>query len=174
MKKAVLKTYGKLVGVLLSFVGFLTGCSLDNHDEGGIIAMYGVPGADFVISGNVKDAQSGTPVKNIRVVVPANATYGDTVYTNANGDYEVTLLRSPTLDQTFDVIASDVDGSVNGGPYRSDTLKVQFTKNDKVANGSGWNTGTYKKAGQNFSLKNNGPIAMYGVMGASYKADDEH
>jgi putative lipoprotein (rSAM/lipoprotein system) len=173
MKKAVIRTYGKLIGAILTFLGLFTGC--EQSDSGGITPLYGVPSATFIVKGNVKDAQASTPIRNIRVVVPyANLTQkGDTVFTDANGNYEIKMTGYTELNQQVKVIASDVDGISNGGVYQSDTLKIQFTSGDKIANGSNWNSGTYQKTGQNFSLKY-GMLAMYGVMVTSYKEKDEH
>lgn len=174
MKKAALKTYGKIVGVLLSFVAFLTGCDWPFSPP---VAEYGVPTADFIIKGKVTDAKSEKPLKNIQIVVPVReySSYGlDTTYTDSNGEYEIKFQEFPTLDQPFKVVASDIDGENNNGLFKSDTIKTQFLLSDKIQKGTGsWFVGIYQKTNQNFSLKKDEVVAMYGVMGAKYKEDEK-
>lgn len=174
MKKAALKTYGKIVGILLSFVTFLTGCDWPFSPEP--VAEYGVPSADYVIKGKVTSSATEKPIKNIRVVIPG-IKYPflglDTTYTDANGEYEVKYGDFPILSEQYKVVFSDIDGANNDGQFRSDTLKVSFSASDQVKKGSGWYSGIFQKTNQNIALKKDEVGAMYGVMGANYKEDDK-
>jgi len=171
MKKTVLKTYGAIIGAILSFLGIFTSCRHDDGEE--LIAEYGIPVSHYIIKGNVKDAQTNAPIQSIRIVVPnknQNQSGGDTVYTDKNGNYEVKDYAYLTLGEPFKLIASDVDGSANRGYYQPDTLKLEFTDKDKIAKSNGWVGAAYQKTGQNFSLKY-GAVAMYGVMRAAFKKE---
>lgn len=171
MKKIALKTYGRMIGLLLSLFGFLTSC------ETKTIAEYGVPSADYIVKGKVTDAKTDKPIQNIRVVVPDKkfAQFGqDTVYTNSNGEYEINFKYYSDLSEPYNVIAADIDGFDHDGLYKADTLKVTFEKNDLIKKGDGgWYSGIYQKINQNFKLNADETIAMYGVMGAKYKEDEE-
>lgn len=175
MKKAALKTYGKIVGILLSLVTFLTGCDWPFSPEP--IAEYGVPSAEFIIKGKVTSSATEKPIKNIRVVIPGikYPLQGlDTTYTDANGEYEVKYGDFPIFSEQYKVIFSDTDGTNNDGQFKSDTLKVSFSAEDQIKKGSGsWYSGIFQKTNQNIALKKDEAIAMYGVMGANYKEDDK-
>ncbi len=163
MKKLALKTYGKVVGLIFAFIGIITGSES--------CAMYGTPSADFIIKGKVTDATTDQPVRNIRVVVPFlnSDNYGDTTFTNSNGEYVIKQNDFPSFDTPKLVIAADVDGQVNG-LYGPDTLKVYFTKKDRIKRGSGgWYEGTFEKTNQNFKLQKSNIIPMYGVMPAKFE-----
>lgn len=168
MKQAVLKTYGKIIGAILSLIGFITGLISCNNEPGS-------PTATYIVAGNVTSAQGNSPINNIRIVVdklnPLQAE--DTVYTNASGVYEIKFQDVNDLSRTYNVIASDVDGYNNGGLFLPDTLQIQFTDKDKTSNGNGYNFKVYQKTGQNLTLKSSGVIALYGVMKASYKENGE-
>lgn len=156
MKQMALKTYGRIIGALMSVVSFLTGfiaCSQNNLVDDAT-AAYGSPVASYIVKGTVA-SEAGTPIQNIRVVVPKDGAgqYGDVVYTNANGEYKIEFNASFVQNKTFEIVVSDVDGSANGGLFVADTAKVQFTKLDQIAAEKGWNEGTFQKAGQNFTLK---------------------
>lgn len=157
MKRAVLKTYGKFIAALLSFCGILFGNSSCIEKGGGAAPEYGVPNADFIIKGKVTDFTTNMPIQKIRVVMPKsdNPLKGDTVYTNASGEYEIKTndFLGFGVIGSFKVIASDIDKEENGGLYQSDTLKIQFTEKDKIKNGEHWYAGTFQKTSQNFALK---------------------
>ncbi|MGC3977033.1 MAG: radical SAM-associated putative lipoprotein [Paludibacteraceae bacterium] len=171
MKKVALKTYGKIISIFLSFFGFFFGCTTEPMY--GVIAEYGAPSADYKIKGKITDATTQKPIKNIRVVIPykSQPMYGrDTTYTNADGEYEAQFNDFPNFAEAYQVIASDPDGIDNDGLFKSDTLDIQFSKNDLEKKGDGnWYVGTYQKNNQNFSLHKEEIAPMYGVMGAKYK-----
>lgn len=168
MKKVVLKTYGKIIAAILSFIGIMLGNSSCINDK--TAPEYGIPNADFIVKGKVTDAANTAPINKIRIVVPKSyyPLKGDTVYTNANGEYEVKFNDFPNPNTTFKVIASDMDKEANGGWYVSDTLKIQFTDKDKIKNGEHWYAGTFQKTNQNFALKHE-TLAEYGVKPAPFK-----
>lgn len=167
MKKLAIKTYGKIVTFTIAFLGIIIG----NES----CVMYGTPSADFIIRGKVTDVNTNQPIPKIRIVVPFlhSADYGDTVYTNLNGEYVVKQNDFPIFSEPRRVLASDVDGEENG-LYLSDTLEFSFTKNDRIKRGSGsWYEGTFEKKNQNFSLKKVEAIPMYGVMPAKFDEQKE-
>lgn len=166
MKKIAIKTYGKIVAFFLSIVGILVSSQS--------CGMYGTPSADFIVKGKVTDALTDLPIQNIRVVMPYLHSYshGDTVYTNAKGEYAIKQFDFPVFSEPRLVISSDVDGDKNGF-YVGDTLKVYFTKKDRIKRGSGsWYEGVFEKTGQNFKLKHIEAIPMYGVIPAKYEEKD--
>jgi len=174
MKKLFVNIYGKSIATLISLIGIFAGfgsCIGDQPVE------YGTPNADFVIAGTVKDAVTSKPIDKIRIVVQDKRypAYGiDTVYTDKNGNYEIKFKDMPDSQLPYKVVASDADGSNNGGLFKSDTLKIEFTESDLIKSGTGnWYEGTYKKTNQNFSLKESDVIAMYGVIATSYKEDED-
>jgi hypothetical protein len=173
MKRAVLKTYGKFIGVLISLLGFITGCTRDEESKE-VIALYGVPNAEYIVKGNVTNSANGAAINNIRIVMTNTnlSQSSDTTYTDSQGNYTVQVRDYYNSIQTYKVTASDEDGFQNGGVFQSDTLKVQLDHNNKLTNGAGWNNGVYQKTGQNFSLKYSCTV-LYGVIATSYKEKDD-
>lgn len=154
MKKIALKTYGKIVAVILSIFGItFTGTSCM---YGAPAPEYGVPSADYIVKGKVTDAATNQLVKGIGIIVPDRVypKHGDTVYTNDQGDYKVELLKTfPYRNEKMKVIAKDLDGEKNG-IYQSDSIEISFSDKDLIKKGSGsWYDGTFEKAGQDLKLK---------------------
>lgn len=91
MKKVALKTYAKIVTLLMSFVGFLTGCNFIPND----IAEYGVPSADFIAKGKVVDKATNQPIPYIRIIgkedVGGFNPQTDTVFTKSDGTYTLEM-----------------------------------------------------------------------------------
>lgn len=154
MKKIALKAYGKIVTVILSIFGITFAGISCIHDTPA--PEYGVPSADYIVKGKVTDATTNQPIKGIGIIVPdrAHPEYGDTVYTNDQGDYKVELLKTfPYWNEKMKVIAKDLDGMENG-EFRSDSIEISFSHKDLIKKGSGnWYEGTFEKAGQDFKLK---------------------
>lgn len=148
MKKAALKTYGKIIAGLLSFLGMIFGF---NNCTGESPVEYGTPSADYIIKGTVSNTTDSTPIEGIQVTVISESVYKpDTAYTDKDGDYELSMEN--TLLNSVKIVATDTHTNLE--KYKSDTIQVVFTSNDKKEKGSGnWDWGTYEKDRQNFSLK---------------------
>lgn len=165
MKKIILKTYGKTIAYLLGLSGIITSC----------IAEYGAPYADFIIKGKVTDAETSLPIPKVAIIRTFGdyTDYGDTIYTNASGEYTFSYEDFPNFSEEKMLVASDVDKEANG-LYEGDTLKVRFAKNDRIKKGKGnWYEGVFEKVNQDFKLKRIETVAEYGVRPASFKEDEE-
>ncbi len=170
MKKIALKTYGKILAIILSFFG-LSSCEIIEPR-----VEYGTPSADYIVNGKVSDKITNQPIKGIGVIVP-NRVYpkhGDTVYTNELGEYTLDLKNAfPYSNEQMKVIAKDLDGNKNG-IYEKDSIELSFTQKDQITKGSGsWYSGVYKKTNQNFKLVRTDVIPMYGVMASKYDEKEE-
>jgi len=105
MKKFIIKTYSRLIASFLGLIGYATGCIPGN---GGTMAEYGVPSADFILNGNVKSTTTTQVITNIQVVMGY-----DTVQTDVNGNFTVKMIDFP-MEQTYKVSFKDIDGVANG------------------------------------------------------------
>ena len=122
--------------------------------------MYGVPTMNFMIRGQVKDAD-GRPVKNIRVnmlergmEVKDGQLQGDpdrvqqwldgtAVATDKNGRFEIQ--NSGTPQEEVNLMVRDVDGQENGD-LKNQVLMIKVEQGDVDRTGAGgWNQGTFKK-----------------------------
>ena len=102
---------------------------------------YGAPIANLKVDGVVVD-NVGAPVKDIVVELEG---FGSTT-SDAEGDWSLeTSGFSSCLADTQVVcglVASDVDGPDNGGPYPPTLVPLDLVKTKP---GSGWNVGTYEQ-----------------------------
>ena len=122
--------------------------------------MYGVPTMNYMIRGQVKDAD-GRPVKNIRVnmlergmEVKEGELQGDpervqqwleqsAVKTDKNGNFVISNSGLP--QEEVKLMVRDVDGQENG-EYKSQLLEMKVQQADVDRTGAGgWNQGTYNK-----------------------------
>lgn len=122
--------------------------------------MYGVPTMNFMIRGQVKNAD-GRPVKNIRVnmlernmEVKDGELQGDpervqqwldgtAVTTDKEGRFEINNSGIP--QEEVKLMVRDVDGSKNG-EYKDQVLEIKVQQGDVDREGAGgWNQGTFKK-----------------------------
>lgn len=129
-------------------------------DRGEMKLMYGVPTMNFMIRGQVKDAQ-GKPVKDIRVnmlergmEVKDGELQGDpervkmwleqsAAITDRFGRF--TIETSGTPQEQVRLMVRDVDGKENGDlKDRMVEMEVSPTNIDRT-NAGGWNQGTFNK-----------------------------
>ena len=122
--------------------------------------MYGVPTMNFMIRGQVKDAD-GRPVKNVRVnmlernmEVKDGELQGDpgrvqqwldgtAVTTDVEGRFEINNSGIP--QEEVKLMVRDVDGLENG-EYKNQVLEMKVQQSDvDRTNAGGWNQGTFKK-----------------------------
>lgn len=176
MKRIALKTYGKIISVLLALLGLLTTACEPLVEYGSPVPEYGSPTADFIIKGKVTDTTS-TPLKNILVAIRYKhyPLYNqDSIFTDNDGNYEINYNYFPDFDTPFTVIAEDIDGSKNGGNFQTDSISVQFSSKDQIKKGSSnWYFGIFEKDNQDIKLKEDNPIAMYEVMATKYKENEK-
>lgn len=123
--------------------------------------MYGVPTMNFMIRGQVKDAD-GRPVKNIRVnmlernmEVKDGELQGDpkrvqqwleqsAVKTDGNGNFVISNSGLP--QEEVKLMVRDVDGQENG-EYKNQVLEMKVNQADVDRTGAGgWNQGTFIKS----------------------------
>lgn len=129
--------YSGILSAILAFLGF-TGCSSDS-DPGYVIAEYGVPATKFKITGQVVSSKNiEKPISNIRVVITPDLKdiekgklnyLGDTVFTNAEGKFEIGEKYSPVFYDKHKLTLEDVDGEANG-LYENKELSFLVSKED--------------------------------------------
>ena len=127
MKKAVSRLYLTVIGWL-----GLAGCLIDPNpaDE------YGIPYADFKLSGRVVDAASTDPVPGIEITFQ-----NKTVQSNSAGQWSIAMQGRP-FPKLFFITTADVDSLDNGGLFDPDTLSVNPLR---TRPGSGWYSGVYEQ-----------------------------
>ena len=138
MKKSLIKSFDKIIVVLLAILGVFNSC--EQADE------YGTPYADYELKGVVTDKETSKPIKNIRIAT----FYGDTIYTDAEGKYALSYCFD--MAEYFHFKIEDIDGEENGGEFEAQEMDVIFTETDKVKKGKGWYSGKYVKT-QNIELE---------------------
>ncbi len=121
----------RLMAGLLALLGF-AGCTDPMDDDNGpIICEYGTPSAKYNVKGKVLDADTQKPVAGIRVVsgvlYPSEGKYRlsyypDTLYTDAQGEFETVRGDFPTDKYRF--IWEEVDGDT----YKKDSIDVGVGK----------------------------------------------
>ena len=152
MKKIALKTYSKIIALIMGILGLATGC--DRIINPSPAPEYGVPSADFIVKGKVTDKLSQKPINNIAVIRKAHTSpYGnDTTKTNSNGEFELKFNEFPGVNHW--IYAEDLDGMENGGKYKPDSLTVNSSQMKKIKNGTGnWYKGVFEKTDANYTLK---------------------
>ena len=128
------------------------------RDRGEMRLMYGVPTMNYMIRGQVKDAE-GRPVRDIRVNMlernmeaSADGIEGDPemvqqwldgteVRTDDEGRFEIQ--NSGTPQEEVRLMFRDVDGHENGD-YQNQLIGLSV-KPENVSGAEGWNRGTFSK-----------------------------
>lgn len=143
MKVKMLSVYSKILSFFLVLLGFSSCEGLDPKDE------YGVPTAKFKVKGIIVD-ESDKPITKIKTVLGKSyssklgdrAYYVDSVYTDNEGKFELSMEEFPT-SQEFLLRVEDVDGDKDGA-FESKIETVEF-KNPTFTDGSGWYKGIAEK-----------------------------
>ena len=180
MKVKFLKLKNWLLVSLMSAMGF-TSChchkQLAEPEEDDVHAikereemrlMYGVPTMNYMIRGQVKDAD-GKPVKDVRInmlergmEVKDGELQGDpervrewldgtSVSTDKSGSFVLTNSGRP--QEQVRLLVRDVDGEANGS-FSNRVLEVEVAPADvDRTNAGGWNQGTFNKE-VNIKLEN--------------------
>ena len=149
MKVRFNRWYNSILTGLLSLLGY--GCSSENSLEmyGTPVLMYGVPSAEYKISGTVtndnNEAVQGikTSLKNVINYEGKKTVFGiDSVMTDAAGHYDVTLKGFPHNNE-IKLMVEDVDGEANGA-YQNDTIDIKYNDAQLIKEGTGtWDSGTF-------------------------------
>lgn len=154
MKSKVVKW---LLGVL-GFSSITTSCEVVEDIIRGPVAMYGCPSADYVFNVEVKDMNTGSPVKGIRVSAVARGTrerwdseagiyypedYIDTLAVGVTSSEGRAILQYKTFPRDkHEIVADDVDGEENGN-YASAAVEVTTDSDDYKNKGeNGWYRGS--------------------------------
>ena len=147
MKKRLLILSTKMLSACLVALGFTACDKYDDNGGGGEIFEYGTPLATFKVKGTV--ASTGKkPIRNIRAVLvevignEEDAFNADTVYTRADGTFDLKVTTSPQ-ETEFKLKLEDIDGAENGS-YAPKTVAVVFEK-AKFTGGNGWYKGDTEK-----------------------------
>ncbi len=108
---------------------------------------YGMPMADYKISGTVKSSATQLPVKGLNVfaadTLPSSYTR-DTSITDSNGAYSLEFSSYPDENNPIKVTITDVDGASNGSFSPKDTIVSIPSTDLKDPNGT-WDKGHAEK-----------------------------
>jgi len=129
MKKSIIKSFDKMIVVLLGMLGMFAGCKSKSDcscnqigiPEYGLQPMYGLPPVTYVINGTVTDKANSKPIANIRV--------NDCV-TDAKGNYHAACYDDPNQKNVLHLHLEDVDGEENGGHFKSKEVDIKLTDAD--------------------------------------------
>jgi putative lipoprotein (rSAM/lipoprotein system) len=121
----------------------LLGLGATNGCKGpGVICEYGVPTAEYRVSGKVIDSMTENPIKGIavnRIDETTREEYTDTVWTSKDGKFVCEGNNFPTGSIVLKF--TDVDGTANGDQFQTKEVKVTLIKEQ---DGKGnWNYGVY-------------------------------
>jgi putative lipoprotein (rSAM/lipoprotein system) len=88
-----------------------------------VIALYGMPHADFSIKGKIRSEAGNAPIKNIKIVATDTSTKQivDSAITQEDGSFSMTFTR-PSWYHTWVIDVRDIDGDQNGAFFAKDTL----------------------------------------------------
>ena len=130
MKKQLLKTTNAIFASILALFG-VSSCNDDVCLYGVPYEEYGCPYSEYIeVAGTVQN-ETEQPIENIQVV-----SSGDTVYTDANGYFE--MRKSDTYPRdNIRLYFKDIDGTANGS-YQNDSADVHITYSEGDGN---WNVG---------------------------------
>jgi putative lipoprotein (rSAM/lipoprotein system) len=152
MKKLFLKTYDKLLLVLMGAFPFFTGCEDPNVE-------YGSPYADFNLSGLVIDSISSNPLPGIQVTVKSwKGTTLLVTETKTNGYYSFVFQDFPDYEKVFSINVEDLDGILNGGEFASEKADIKVIQSEYEIDGENntnfWYSGVvYKRKDFRMNLK---------------------
>lgn len=147
MKQTTTTRFLNWLLALLGFAGIYSSCDTNHHN---FAPEYGMPSADFIVSGKVVDP-NGNPLKDIVIECGAHVNQQgeiyhvnsrDTVHTKADGSFEKAWNGFSRYADKLYLI--DEDGPENGGEFE-DKLYDPFNDFKQIKNGNGhWYSGTYE------------------------------
>ena len=162
MRNYILNLCKTLLGILgFSFVSACDGEGTSPVPMYGVPVEYGSPYAEYFVKGKVTD-DAGKPIKGIAVTVPDE--YADTVFTSADGSYELNGGFFPV--ETIDVKFTDVDDEENGGWFATQEKHVAL---EQQKEGQGWYFGVFGALGVDVKMHPVESVAEYGVPYATFE-----
>lgn len=162
MRNYILNLCKTLLGILgFSFVSACDGEGTSPIPMYGVPVEYGSPYAEYFVKGKVTD-DAGKPIKGIAVTVPDE--YADTVFTSADGSYELNGGFFPV--ETIDVKFTDVDDEENGGWFATQEKHVAL---EQQKEGQGWYFGVFGALGVDVKMHPVESVAEYGVPYATFE-----
>lgn len=108
--------------------------------------MYGMPNADYKISGTVTSAEQSLPVKGLSVSIRDTMNTSGTIdstKTDSLGRYSVQFSSTPWRN-TWDLKVEDIDSIENGSFTTKDTI-VSIPESDLQEPNDNWNRGHGEK-----------------------------
>ena len=140
MKKNFLIYTNALLTIILGMLGF-TSCDSENGSQ----EEYGTPIVDYHVIGNVTD-QNGNPIKGIQITVKNGGEQQDKpfIYTDEKGGYATAECQDVFLRDNLRVIMEDVDGEMNGGEFKKDSILLKDMTKKQVDKSSGWYQGSFE------------------------------
>jgi len=137
MYKLIIKSWDKIVVVLLGTLGVFASCNKVASDcdcvyyppieRDSNICLYGVIPIDYEIRGTVMNQANLQPIPNIRIVKEIN----DVFHTNADGKYIFYKYYHEDKKNVIQLKVEDIDGKENGGDFKTKEVKIKFTEDDK-------------------------------------------
>lgn len=126
--------FSKILATILAFLGF-SSCAetvIGGHHDSDVVCMYGVPNAEFRISGKVTDESQKQPIEDVQVSIGRYEDDFVKTYTDEKGEYSIVENGFP-LD-SISVEATDINGIYES---QSVKIKVEYKGGDNA-----WNRGT--------------------------------
>lgn len=106
--------------------------------------MYGTPTAEFELLGTIVD-EKGNGINGISITTEIHNN--STALTNTKGEFSLITKEIPIGgDNIITYTLKDIDGKENGGEFEQKQYQVQYTEEDRTANGDkGWYQGRFTK-----------------------------
>lgn len=123
----------RMLALSLVAASSFSSCMVETPEDGFEAADQERPVANYQIMGKVTD-KDGNPVNGIRVIADYNTDViyrADTLYTNKEGEYSK-FMAIPRVDK-FRMSFSDIDGSANGGDFKSVSKEVKLIRTEMAA-----------------------------------------
>lgn len=136
LNRSILRKINYCIGFILSLLGVsFTGCSTVEYGCPPIQCEYGVPSADYQISGRVENSQKQA-IKGIEVSIKqTNNPYKQTPLakdtTDADGSFEFSFTEFPVNELLITTL--DIDSTENGS-YQSNSIQITFEYKDDPNN----------------------------------------
>jgi putative lipoprotein (rSAM/lipoprotein system) len=118
MKKPIIKSFDKIILLLLSFTGIFYACP-----------KYGMPVDEYEINGVITDEHK-KPINNI-CVIKQGYHKPDTLYTDLQGKYNLEFYDE-IGNRQIRLKIEDIDSIENGGYFKTQEIEVKFTDADLV------------------------------------------
>jgi putative lipoprotein (rSAM/lipoprotein system) len=104
--------------------------------------LYGMPSADYTVSGKVQSFDSGEPIEGILVSIrdtSESSVIMDSIKTDSSGRYYLEFSNAPS-DNIWYLRAKDIDSTENGLFLTKDTI-VSVSESDLKEPGGSWYIG---------------------------------